>query len=298
MAHGTIGLGDHCAVSKRLATGVAGEAGDVPVIEAYLLAGYAIALTDYQGLGTPGTHQYLMRKAQGHAVIDATRAAQRSGGSLPKNGPVFFAGFSQGGFSASAAAELQPTYAPELSLQGLIAAGVPGDLAATLKFLEGSPSDGILLFVANGLNAAYPKAGIMKIFNEAGTQAVNNAARQCVEDVTANGTIRSWTLTKDGRTLSDHLINDFGNLLSEQMIGRLKPTVPVLTGISNADDVVPYEANRGTAQRWCTLGATVQFETILAPGHASGSIGIYAQSLPWISTSLLGLPSPSNCGAY
>lgn len=297
--HGTVGLGDQCAVSKRLATGEPGESSDAPILEAYLTAGYAIALTDYQGLGTPGAHQYLMRKAQGQAVIDAVRAAQQmSQVDLPDSGPVFFAGFSQGGFSAASAAEIQPTYAPELKLKGLVAAGVPGDLAATVQFLEGSPSDGILLFVVNGLNAAYPKAGIMRMFNEAGLQTVNTAAGQCVEDVTASGSIRSWTLTKDGRTISDHLVNDFGVLLKEQMIGQLKPAVPVVTGISKEDDVVPYEANRGTAKRWCNLGATVQFETVLAPSHGAGSVAVYAESLPWLSGRLLGLPAPTNCGAY
>jgi hypothetical protein len=32
--------------------------------------GFAIVMTDYQGLGTPGLHTYVNRVAQGNAMLD------------------------------------------------------------------------------------------------------------------------------------------------------------------------------------------------------------------------------------
>ncbi|WP_051636839.1 alpha/beta hydrolase family protein [Rhodococcus sp. UNC363MFTsu5.1] len=42
----------------------------------YLRRGYAVAATDYIGLGTPGLHQYLAGRAEGQAAIDIVRAGR------------------------------------------------------------------------------------------------------------------------------------------------------------------------------------------------------------------------------
>lgn len=70
-AHGTTGIADICAPSRT-----AGTSYVYPQFNAWLKAGYAIAQTDYQGLGTPGIHQYLIGHAEGRSVVDAAVAAR------------------------------------------------------------------------------------------------------------------------------------------------------------------------------------------------------------------------------
>jgi hypothetical protein len=124
-AAGTQGMGDQCAPSRQLAAGSEYEGA---FISGLLTRGYAVAMTDYQGLGTPGTHTYMVREAQAHAVLDMVRAAQRLPGTgLPAAGPVMLAGYSQGGGASAAAVELAPTYAPELKLEGAVAGDQPAD---------------------------------------------------------------------------------------------------------------------------------------------------------------------------
>lgn len=99
-AAGTQGLGDECAPSKRMAAGLEYEG---VFLEGLLQRGYAIAITDYQGLGTPGNHTYVNRATEAHAVLDAVRAAQRlPDAGLPDAGPVLTAGYSQGGQASAA----------------------------------------------------------------------------------------------------------------------------------------------------------------------------------------------------
>ena len=63
--------------------------------------GFAVVVTDYDGLGTPGMHTYVNRLAEAHAVLDAARAAkQLPGTSLEPNGPVALWGYSLGGGSS------------------------------------------------------------------------------------------------------------------------------------------------------------------------------------------------------
>jgi hypothetical protein len=41
-----------------------------------------VVQTDYEGLGTPGTHPYLNGPSEGRRVLDMVRAARRLDGSL------------------------------------------------------------------------------------------------------------------------------------------------------------------------------------------------------------------------
>lgn len=116
--------------------------------------GYALAVTDYQGLGTPGEHTYMNRKVQGTAVIDSVRAAQHlTGSGVPDDGPVAFVGYSQGGGGAASAAEMASTYAPELDLRGTFAGAVPADLSAVGANLDGGRYSMFAAYAMSGLAA-------------------------------------------------------------------------------------------------------------------------------------------------
>ncbi len=71
-AHPTTGIVPRCAPS--LAMFIFQQiAGSRPMVE----RGYAIAATDYPGLGTPGPHPYLVGDSEARAVIDSVRAARQ-----------------------------------------------------------------------------------------------------------------------------------------------------------------------------------------------------------------------------
>ena len=145
-AVGTHGLGDQCAPSNLLAHGIENESA---LLAQALSQGWAVVVTDYEGLGTPGTHTYAVGQSEGRAVLDAARAASRvTGAGLSPSGPIGVFGYSQGGQAAAWAAELQGTYAPELNVVGVAAGGVPADLNAVFA---GSRSWGGLVPTASSL---------------------------------------------------------------------------------------------------------------------------------------------------
>ena len=57
-----------------------------------------MAVTDYEGLSTPGPHPYLNGEAVADDVVDAVRASRQLG--VPTTGRWVVAGFSQGGHAA------------------------------------------------------------------------------------------------------------------------------------------------------------------------------------------------------
>ncbi|MFD4461232.1 alpha/beta fold hydrolase [Nocardia sp. NPDC058480] len=128
-------------------------------VNALVVRGIAVVVTDYHGLGTPATHDWLNRLAEAHAVLDAVRAAQRlAGTTIDSSGPVGLFGYSQGGGAAAAAAELQPTYAPELDLRGAYLGAPAVDPLAVLEAVDLMIGKGFIGFALNGLAADYPEA--------------------------------------------------------------------------------------------------------------------------------------------
>ena len=113
-AHGTTGVADACAPSRNSATSPAQASISYinPELNDWLRAGYAVVQTDYQGLGTPGKHPYLIGEAEGRSVLDIVSAAR---GLDPKIGKRFLiSGHSQGGQSALFAAGEASTWTPKL----------------------------------------------------------------------------------------------------------------------------------------------------------------------------------------
>ncbi|HEY6636832.1 MAG TPA: lipase family protein [Solirubrobacterales bacterium] len=120
-AHGTTGVADACAPSRNSVTSPAQAAISYinPELNDWLRAGYAVVQTDYQGLGTPGKHPYLIGEAEGRSVLDIVSAARRLD---PKIGNRFLiSGHSQGGQSALFAAGEASTWTPKLRLRGTVA---------------------------------------------------------------------------------------------------------------------------------------------------------------------------------
>ncbi len=106
-AHGTTGLGDSCATSQQFATGTAVE---LAIVTFVAQQGLVFVATDYQGLGTPGPHPYLVNQAAGRDVLDSIRAAQSlpgAGTSAASRSVVW--GHSQGGGAGAVAPPGRPT---------------------------------------------------------------------------------------------------------------------------------------------------------------------------------------------
>jgi pimeloyl-ACP methyl ester carboxylesterase len=119
-AHGTTGVARTCAPS------LFSEATDssgiylAPDLSAYVDAGYLVAATDYQGLGGPGVHPYLVGQSEGENVLDAALAAAQLPG-VHASKTTVIVGHSQGGQAALFAGQLAPSYAPSLHVVGTVA---------------------------------------------------------------------------------------------------------------------------------------------------------------------------------
>ncbi|MDH6680018.1 hypothetical protein M2284_004243 [Rhodococcus sp. LBL1] len=174
-AHGTIGDSDADAPSRN---GV--DEASSSYVANWLARGYAVAATDYIGLGTPGVPPYLNGKAAAHSVIDSVRAARAVDGRLSPKWAVV--GLSEGGQASVFTARAATEYAPELDYRGAVATGVPSNIE-TIAPLAGPnfPPQSLagltnfMTFVIAGLRDTHPELDVNSYLTPIGRTLVDAA---------------------------------------------------------------------------------------------------------------------------
>jgi pimeloyl-ACP methyl ester carboxylesterase len=161
-AHGTTGAADACAPTRGYDADKLNTYA-FPLLHRWIKAGFAVVRTDYDGLGTPGIHQYLLGASEGRSVLDAVRAARGFERKLSKR--YVIAGHSQGGHAALFAAAAAPKYLPELKLRGTVAFAPASHLRNQFQLSTtlSNPGGGLGAIVALGLRAidsADPSLGV------------------------------------------------------------------------------------------------------------------------------------------
>ncbi|MFG3127722.1 lipase family protein [Streptomyces tendae] len=315
VAPGTMGQGDQCAASMALEHPLQLNGQTVSVgyedlsVYRLLLRGVAVVVTDYVGLGTTDRlHTYVNRADGAHAVLDAVRAARAlDSASVTSESRVGLFGYSQGGGATAAAAELQPSYAPDVQLAGTYAGAPPADLTEVTRAIDGSDLAGALGWSLNGFLQTEPALRPIadRYINEAGQEALKDLSTMCVGDALFGyGGDSSTDWTKTGQSISDVIRAEpvLQTFLAEQRIGSLKPAGPVRVATGTSDDLVPHGQARRLAVDWCGKGAQVTYVPVLLPGVGSGLLNHFAplltdqgSAISWLTDRLSGEPAGSNC---
>ncbi|MEU5843195.1 lipase family protein [Rhodococcus sp. NPDC047139] len=302
---GTQGMGDQCAPSKLMTFG---QEYEYIHIGPMLARGYAVAVTDYEGLGTPGVHPYLNRESQGRAMLDlarATRSLEDLG--VAADGPLAFWGYSQGGMASASAAELASSYAPELSVAGAVAGSPPADLGDLAVAGDGSLLSGGIGWVVDGFVAAYPEhaPAMLAAFNPAGLDILRRAETACVYDAFSLNPFGQTTMyTIDGRPIVEHLDSEpWASLVAEQQLGNRTPSMPVFVAQSTGDDFVLVQGVDTMVDKWCASGADVTYRRYDLPpvltktgtGHLAGMFPALAEGLDWLDRRFAGEETAPGC---
>ncbi|MBJ7332086.1 MAG: hypothetical protein JHC95_19465 [Solirubrobacteraceae bacterium] len=285
------GMADKCAPSRTIPTGTSVE--DL-LIAPLLERGYTVAVTDYQGLGTPGEHEYVVGASEAHAVLDVIRAARRLPGTkVAPDGPVAVSGYSQGGHGAMFTAELQPSYAPDVKLAGVAAGGLPGDFEALADFMDGAWFAPLLPSVAIAYDAAYPELDMDSLLTPRGRRVVDHIRRGCIVDILTGPGI----FEKSASFTTRDLLKDPAWLarLRENRAGMRKPATPLFLYHSRADQGLPFAQALATRERYCALGTTVLWRELHFTEHALGFVSGVPHVVNWLDARLRGEPAPTNC---
>jgi pimeloyl-ACP methyl ester carboxylesterase len=289
-AHGTTGMGDQCAPSRAWGAGQASERAMLPAL---LDAGWVFAATDYQGLGTPGEHTYVVGQAEGRNVLDIARAAQRLDGTgATSASPVVAWGHSQGGGAALFAAELAPTYAPELDVVGAIGGAPAAEFGPISSSIASGPYAGFQLMASIGFLTAYPELRGSEPLAPEAEEAFDAVRTSCVAEILDRFAGRSLTEVDIG-TVDD--ADALAAVLARNTAGHVATDVPIFIYHGEDDDLIPPAVSTRAHDRYCALGVPVQLRTYPGTNHvtvigaALGEIVAYAQAR------VAGEPAPTSC---
>lgn len=260
--HGTTGYADVCAPSAQGGDGLAGDDYlDVmrTFVDHWVARGYAVARTDYEGLGTPGGHPYMNAVSAANSMTDIVRAATQVDDSVGTTWAAM--GHSQGGQAAVATAQYAPERAPELDLRGVVAVAPGGvGLDQTVAWARSAPAGSEAIqpyipLIILGAQAGDPSIEAATLFSQQAKKLLNFTRAGC-----------PWGQmpAPDPIPMADLFAKeaDFATLekyLAAQDPMKATPQVPVLLQAGKADREVTVDGVRGMQQAYCATGTTVTY---------------------------------------
>jgi pimeloyl-ACP methyl ester carboxylesterase len=271
-AHGSSGINDKCAPSM-----VHNKAGKVDLfgyggfVAELLKAGYAVVATDYEGLGTPGEHPYIIADSEGRGVIDAVRAGIQADPTLSKS--WFAVGHSQGGQAAIAAGELAETWGRGLDFRGTVGLAPVTNVGQAYYYGSPGPVDrGFYLLALQGLKTQYPNLRFEDYLGKQALAMLPETQNEC--------TLKIWT--DFSANLGDKL-NDFQftpqspeaalalqPMLDEQSVPRGYAPGPMLLLQGDKDPSIKVAITKQAVRN--ALGAGTKAEFRLYPGKDHYSV--------------------------
>ncbi|MEX1906727.1 lipase family protein [Janibacter sp. Y6] len=264
--HGTTGTADTCAPSLTTLQGQARFYTSLTqrVLDTYLQRGYVVVASDYEGLGTPGPHPYLLGESAGRAMTDIVSAARELDDQV--SGTWLAAGHSQGGQAALFTAQSVDGYAPDLDLQGIAAIAPPSQLRRALTTSIRDDLDRST-FLGPLLSSAAAVAGVPRdrVFSARGVALLPQLEDRCLEGLSAQdsfGGVRTGDLVRPGVDLTP-----VERVVADNDASALTPEVPVLVVQGTADTTVPVILTDALARQWRADDVDLTYRRVAGKGH-------------------------------
>jgi alpha-beta hydrolase superfamily lysophospholipase len=254
-AHGTTGFTDAAAPSRSGQTGT--PVGLSDLLAGLTRRGYAVAATDYEGLGTPGPLQYVVGTSAGRSVLDAARAARKlAEGAVSHR--VALVGHSEGGHAVLWGGELAPRYAPELEVRAVGASAPAANLPAVMRRRDYAPE--------TTLNALALIGNWRQVYGAPVDEILTEAGRRDIAEITAD---RPDRVDRDREPFRrDPLeVPPWPRLLSQNTPGSSRTPAPILLLVGTADKQIPPATTLALARRLRRVGDAVRVQELEGADH-------------------------------
>lgn len=287
-AHGTVGLGQHCAPSRQ----------ENPYersawVQDMVSRGWVVTATDYAGLGTKGSSGYLIGQDEAHDVwnsVSAAHAVPAGAGSR-----VVLLGHSQGGHSVLWSSILAKRYAPQYELLGTVAIAPASELGSLVgQQWNGPVGWAIGPDVVESWPAVYP-LNIGNALTTAGKRNWHRLARSCISRVAVEAKFRGVL----GQRFFSENPNGFpswSGAMEDQTPTAFPKDVPLLVDQGLRDNVVLPNTTELLVKRQCDSGARVAARWYPSANHLSVVSQAQSDFTGWIASRFAGDAASSSCG--
>ncbi|WP_246240411.1 lipase family protein [Mycolicibacterium madagascariense] len=291
IGHASTGIDDSCGPSSSSVL-----LGRAPLVAGFLRLGYAVTLTDYQGLGAGGVHPYLDARTAGMNVIDSVRALRATFPNVSNRWAA--SGRDEGGAAVWSAAEQAPSRAPELHMVGAVAisptADVTGLVDAAVAGTLTREQTPMLLWLLESLRRRHPDVDLDDY--RRGVVAANWAAlTACSGPITnSRNDILAHVDPHDLSPAGDDAAARLRGMLQDVALPRAPLTVPLSVVVEPDGSAVDARWTSDAINRACSLGGSVVWH----PGARRGIPDVDDTSqIAWLADRFAGRPAPDYCAS-
>jgi hypothetical protein len=291
--------------------------GAIPQVESALigpslLAGRTVVIADTEGEKA----DFAAGPEYGTNTLDSLKAALASPATgLSATKKIAMIGYSGGAIATEWAAELAPTYAPQINreLVGATMGGVLVDPAHNLHYVDGSLSwAGVMPMAIIGVSRAF-HIDLTPYLSEYGKTIYAKLEKASIVNVLGQYPGLTWAQlakpeysTPESIPIYVHTVNQLimGSRgtptiplqISQGALGELEGTAGDKPGIGEGDGVMIAGDVRSLARQYCGKGTKVSY-TQYPLGHIGTAVPWIAEAMTWMNNRFLGLPAPSNCSS-
>jgi hypothetical protein len=282
------------------------------IIAPALLAGDTVVVSDTEGEEA----DFSAGPVYGLNTLDALRAALASPATgLAGAKQIGLIGYSGGAIATEWAAELAPSYAPELDskIVGAAFGGTLVDPAHNLHYVEGSTIwAGVIPMALIGIGRAY-QIDLTPYLSEYGLELYDKLQHASITEVLGQYPGLTWAQLAKPQyptpetipvyvEVANKLIMGTGGTPTEPLFigqgagGELEGTPGDKPGIGPGDGVMIAGDVRSLAREYCSRGVTVQYEQYEDLSHVPSAVEWLPEAYSWLAARFLGVPAPQDCG--
>ena len=290
-AHPTTGVSDRCAPSNWPTF-----FDTIPHLPALVALDCVVAATDYEGLGTPGPHPYLVGRSEALSVLDSVRAAREIEKAAAGTRFVVW-GHSQGGHAALFTGQLARDYAPDLTLMGVAAIAPATELATLLRADLVERAGRILGAYCLWSWSRVYGAPIDRIVETSSVAVIDRVAADCLESDEEGyvAAFDSLTLRSDFVESGAYEAEPWKSLMEENRPGRSPIGAPIYIAQGTDDPIVRPAVTADFVQGLCGRGEAVRFEKLEGVGHTKAARVSASSAIGWMADRFEGRRAPNTC---
>lgn len=290
--------------------------GALPNVEALLVlpllsAGYTVSIADTEGLDAA----FGAGPVYGMNTLDGLRAATEAADTGVNSGTkIGLIGYSGGAIATGWAAELAPTYAPDVN-DRLVGATMGGLLVMpdhNLRYLEGSQVwAGVMPMALLGISRAFD-VDLTPYMSSYGKELFVQKQYASITDALFQYPGLTFKQLTKLQYKTPESVPVYAAMANQLILGdKHTPTAPLqiyqgaggtaegtkgdVPGIGAGDGVMVAGDVRSLARKYCAKGVAIEHKQFDSLSHIGATSPWLEASLPWLNARFAGEPAPNNC---
>jgi pimeloyl-ACP methyl ester carboxylesterase len=241
------------------------------MLDGFVRRGYAVAATDYEGNGTPGSHPYLVATSSARDVAGIVIASRTIDPAIGHEWIVM--GHSEGGAAALATAALGQQLAPDLRLVGAVAYAPLSYPQGLLRgeLVNTTPNEGlaILGLMIEGFASADTRIVLSKLLDAEALPLLSELQERCIPDIIHASQWSRIVPRSIFRPQGEEVLQAFDDDLVANDPEFFAIAVPTLLVQGLADALIASQSTVALRDSLHRNGTLVAFKTYFGATHGS-----------------------------